>query len=274
MMRVGEEIATERLRAMLEEVAAKAGVGLGEVTRTCFGLAGVSSGVVREWAERAMAEMVGGVVEVCGDEEIALDAAFRGGPGILVIAGTGSNAIGRGVSGRLVSAGGWGPMLGDEGSGFWIGLEAIRAALRERDRSGVGGATSILLGEIERAWELGSLGELVALANRRGGQEGAVPDFAALGPLVARCAEQGDALAGSVLERAGEELAELVGVVFRRLGAAEIEVAYTGSVLGRIRQVREAMVARLASLTPEARVLEGAVDPLEGALWRARKASY
>jgi N-acetylglucosamine kinase-like BadF-type ATPase len=271
MMRVGEEVATALLRGMLEEVAAKAGVSLREVTRTCFGLAGVSSGAVREWAERVMAEMVGGVVEVCGDEEIALDAAFRGGPGILVIAGTGSNAIGRGVSGRLVSAGGWGPMLGDEGSGFWIGLEAIRAALRERDRSGV---SSRLLGEIERDWGLGSLGELVAVANRRGGQEGAVPDLPALAPVVARCAEQGDALAGAVLQRAGEELAELVRVVFQRLGAAEMEVAYTGSVLGRVGAVRAAMVAKLAISVSGARVREGAVDPLEGALWRARKASY
>ncbi len=215
LMRVGEEVATERLRGLLEEVAAKAGVSLREVTRTCFGLAGVSSGTVRGWAERAMAEMVGGVVEVCGDEEIALDAAFRGGPGILVIAGTGSNAIGRGVHGRLVGAGGWGPALGDEGSGFWIGLEAIRAALKTQDRSG---ASSRLLGEIQREWGLGLVGDLVALANMRVGSEGVVADFAALAPVVAKCAEEGDALARSVLELAGVELAELVRVVVAKVG--------------------------------------------------------
>jgi N-acetylglucosamine kinase-like BadF-type ATPase len=273
LMRVGEEVATALLRGMLEEVAAKVGVSLREVTRTCFGLAGVSSGAVRGWAERAMAEMVGGVVEVCGDEEIALDAAFRGGPGILVIAGTGSNAIGRGVDGRLVGAGGWGPMLGDEGSGFWIGLEAVRIGLKAQERSGVGGAMSILLGEIEREWGLGLVGDLVAVANRRGGQEGAAPDFAELAPVVARCAEEGDALAASVLQLAGVELAELVQVVFQRLRVAEIEVAYAGSVLGRIEAVLAAMVGRLASSVPGARVREGAVDALEGALWRARTAS-
>jgi N-acetylglucosamine kinase-like BadF-type ATPase len=216
-----------------------------------------------------MREMVGGVVEVCGDEEIALDAAFKGGVGILVIAGTGSNAIGRGVSGRLVGAGGWGPVLGDEGSGFWIGLEAIRAGLKARDRTGV---SSRLLGEIQREWGSGSLGELVAMANRRGGLEGEAPDFAELAPVVARCAEDGDALAGSVLERAGMELAELVRVVVQRLEVAEVEVAYTGSVLECAGAVREAMVKELRTSLPMARAREGAVDPLEGALWRARKA--
>jgi N-acetylglucosamine kinase-like BadF-type ATPase len=272
LMRVGEEVATARLREMLEEVAAKAGVGLREVTRTCFGLAGVSSGVVRGWAERVMRETVGGVVEVCGDEEIALDAAFRGGVGILVIAGTGSNAIGRGVDGRLVGAGGWGPLLGDEGSGFWIGLEATRMALKERDRVGEVGASSILLGEIERTWGLGSVGELVAKANIRVGADGTAPDFAELAPVVARCAEEGDALAGSVLELAGVELAELVRVVVQRLEVMEVEVAYTGSVLERIGTVGQAMVKGLKTSVPLARVREGAVDPLEGALWRARKA--
>jgi glucosamine kinase len=279
LMRVGEEVATARLRGLLKEVASKAGVSLGEVTRTCFGLAGVSSGAVRGWAQQVMRELVGGEVEVCGDEEIALDAAFRGGPGILVIAGTGSNAIGRGVDGRLVSAGGWGPVLGDEGSGFWIGLEAIRAALRAQDRIGLGGAPTCLLRDIERAWGLGSVGELVAIANRRAGAEGSVPDFATLAPVVAQCAEEGDALAAGILERAGEELAELVGLVFHTMvgaggGAVEIGVAYTGSVLGEIGRVRDAMVERLKVSVPVARARMGAVDALEGALWRARIAGY
>jgi glucosamine kinase len=168
-----------------------------------------------------------------------------------------------------VGAGGWGPVLGDEGSGFWIGLEAVRMALTERDRSGV---PSRLLGEIEREWGVKSLGELVALANRRGGPEGAAPDFAGLAPVVARCAEEGDPLAISTLQMAGVELAELVRVVVQRLEVMEIGVAYTGSVLECAGAVREAMVKELRTSLPMARAREGAVDPLEGALWRARKA--
>jgi N-acetylglucosamine kinase-like BadF-type ATPase len=286
LMRVAEEEASERLRAMLGEVAAAAGVSLGEVTRTCFGLAGLSSAAVREWAQRTVRGTVAGELVLCGDEEIALDAAFRGGAGILVVAGTGSNAIGRAADGRVVGAGGWGPVLGDEGSGYWIGLEATRAALRAHDllaptRGGAGGSDELregdcLLREIQRHWGLGSLAELVALANQRGDGARAAPDFAELAPLVARCAEQGDAVAAEVLGRAGGELAELVGLVCGKMGAGgvdgdEVGVAFTGSVLAQIAPVRAAMVARLVVLAPNARVQEGAVDPLEGALWRARR---
>lgn len=265
LMRVAEQEATARLRAMLAEVAGEAGVSLREAKRTCFGLAGLSGPAARTWATEGMAGLVGGELILCGDEEIALDAAFAGGPGILVIAGTGANAIGRGPDGKLVGAGGWGPVLGDEGSGYWIGLEAVRAALRAQGWIGLAGEATGLLREIERQWGVGSIGELVAKGNERPG-----PDFSALAPLVARRAGDGDALAAEILERAGEELAELVALVFRKMDVAETGVAFTGSVLEHIGAVRAAMRLRLAVDVPEVHMGEAAVDPLDGALWRAR----
>ena len=271
LMRVSEAEATERLRGLLVEVSKQAGVGLGEISRTCMGLAGLSIAAVRGWAERTLGEAVGGEVLLCGDEEIALDAAFEGGRGMLVISGTGSNVVGRtvdGETGEMVRfwAGGWGPVLGDEGSGYWIGLEAVRAGLWARDR----GVPTGLLEAIEEAWGAGSLGELVEMGN---GQPG--PDFAALAPVVAKCAAGGDELAGAVLARAGAELAEQVALVELKLvefggAGGEVGLAYTGSVLEKIAPVREAMVEALRESAPAVRVLSGAVDSLAGALWRAR----
>jgi N-acetylglucosamine kinase-like BadF-type ATPase len=133
-----------------------------------------------------------------------------------------------------------------------------------------------LLREIQRHWGLSSLAELVAFANQRGDGARVAPDFAELAPVVARCAEQGDAVAAGVLARAGVELAELVALVSRKIGtggagAAEVEVAFTGSVLAQITPVRVAMIARLAELAPRVRVRQVSVEPLEGALWRARR---
>jgi glucosamine kinase len=324
LMRVSEVEATDRLQTMLHEVAASAQVSLADITRTCFGLAGFISLTGRTWARNTIAALVSGDLILCGDEEIALDAAFAGGPGILVIAGTGAIAIGRAPNGDLHRAGGWGPILGDEGSGFWIGLESIRAALRGQDRINLGGTSTCLLREIEQHWNLTSLADLVALANQRADAQRPAPDFASLAPVVARCAEQGDALALGVLERAGDELADLVTLVFHKMTAAapapkpgnsitsegqrpepyqtgvspqepdltstpraespadtpaarttfqgsELHVAFTGSVLTHIASVRRAMVARVANSVPIAQVRESAVDPLEGALWRARQ---
>jgi N-acetylglucosamine kinase-like BadF-type ATPase len=267
LMRVGETEASARLRAMLAEVALAAGVGLNEVTQTCIGLAGLSIDAVREWAERAIGDAVGGNLLLAGDEEIALDGAFRGGPGILIIAGTGSNVLGRAADGAMYHAGGWGPALGDEGSGFWIGQEALRAGFWAKDR----GIATTLLTEIGEFWSAKSLGEIVEMANARPG-----PDLPALAPIVVRCADAGDELAVAVLERAGAELAEQVALVALKMkesgGKRKIEAAYTGSVLEHISLVRSTMVAALKTSSPSVKVREGAVDSLEGALWRAREA--
>jgi len=265
LMRVSEAEASARLRTMLSEVSLAAGVGLGEVTRTCIGLAGLSIDAVREWAEREIGDVVGGDLLLCGDEEIALDGAFHGGPGILAIAGTGSNFIGRAIDGTTYRAGGWGPALGDEGSGFWIGQEALRAGFWAKDR---GIATSLLI-EIGEFWGTSSLGEIVEKANERPS-----PDFAALTPVVVKCAEAGDELATAVLERAGAEIAEQVALVALKMtesgGNGEVGVAYTGSVLEHIPLVRQSMIEALKVSTPKAKVMESAADSLQGALWRAR----
>jgi N-acetylglucosamine kinase-like BadF-type ATPase len=267
LMRVGEAEASARLRAMLTEVSAIAGASLSDVTQTCIGLAGLSIEVVREWAEREIGKVVGGNLLLAGDEEIALDAAFHGGPGILIIAGTGSNVLGRAADGAMYHAGGWGPALGDEGSGFWIGQEALRAGFWATDRN----IATTLLTEIGEFWGTKSLGEIVEKANARPG-----PDFPALAPIVVRCAENGDELAAAVLERAGIELAEQVALVAVKMkesgGKGKVEAAYTGSVLEHISQVRSAMITALKATSPEVKIIEGAVDSLEGALWRAREA--
>jgi len=267
LMRVGEAEASARLQAMLTEVSLAAGFALSEVTQTCIGIAGLTIEAVRQWAEREIGKSVGGSLLLAGDEEIALDGAFRGGPGILIIAGTGSNVLGRAADGAMYQAGGWGPALGDEGSGFWIGQEALRAGFWAKDR----GIQTNLLTEIGEFWGAKSLGEIVEMANARPG-----PDFPALTPVVVRCAEAGDELAAAVLERAGVELAEQVSLVALKMQETgrqgKIEAAYTGSVLEHISLVRSAMVKALKTSSPSVKVVEGAVDSLEGALWRARQA--
>ena len=132
IMNVGESAATEALRSVVRDALGAAGVAGDSIACTCFGLAGSSSTEVQEWAKRTLSEVVSGEVILSGDEQIALDAAFRGGAGVLVVAGTGSHVTGRCANGTMLGAGGWGPVLGDEGSGTWIGLEAIRASLRRR----------------------------------------------------------------------------------------------------------------------------------------------
>lgn len=268
LMRVGEQEATSRLRALLAEVSQVSGVDLRDVSQSCVGMGGVAIPAVQAWTLATMGEVVGGEIELVGDEHIALDAAFRGGPGILLVAGTGVIVAGRGSDGTIYGTSGFGPILGDEGSGFWIGLEGIKAGLWARDRD----IETNLLTEIQDFWKLNSVGELLEKGNEQPG-----PDFAALCPVIVKCAEQGDELAEAVLRRAGIELAEPVALMAVKMlesgDDGEIGVAYTGSVLEHIAAVRDSMIAALRESTPRAKVILGAADSLEGALWRARHAT-
>jgi N-acetylglucosamine kinase-like BadF-type ATPase len=117
--------------------AAQRGLRPGRHEGCARGLGGVASASmpgVKEWITAVLLDFGAERTEVVGDETIALDAAFRGGPGILQIAGTGSNTVGRAPDGTREGAGGWSSRLGDEGSGYWIGVNSLRRALHAHDR--------------------------------------------------------------------------------------------------------------------------------------------
>jgi len=130
-LRVGAEVAEVNLRSLLKEVYAKAGVS--GVDAACCGVASASMPGITEWITAVFNDFGVKRSDIVGDQIIALDAAFHGGPGILQIAGTGSNTVGRAPDGHYEGAGGWSSRLGDEGSGYWIGLHAVRRALRAYD---------------------------------------------------------------------------------------------------------------------------------------------
>jgi glucosamine kinase len=123
-LRVGAEAAEANLRALLKDVYAQAGIS--SLTAASCGVASATMPGVTEWITKVFQDAKVERSEVVGDEVIALDAAFHGGPGILQIAGTGSNTIGRAPDGSRECAGGWSSRLGDEGSGYWIGVNSVR----------------------------------------------------------------------------------------------------------------------------------------------------
>ena len=266
VMRVSAAVAEANLRALLEEVAKSSGVPIASVASACVGTAGNTVSTVTGWIWQTLGPMLRGDLVVCGDVEIALDAAFPGEAGVLVMAGTGSNTLGRTSKGELLSVGGWGPLLADEGSGHWIGLRALRGSIREHDEQG----HSKLLTALAAEWKVETLEQVVEMAH-------AVPppDFAALTRVVVETAKSGDRLAQSVLLAGGRALGEDASLALRKVLAldptAPRRVAFTGSVLENIALVRDAMLAEVEREHPGALVLPNAVDPIEGALWRARR---
>jgi glucosamine kinase len=264
-MRVDAATAAANLDAALSELTVKTGVAMEAVSRTCIGAAGETVPLVTDWLREAFGSRVGGKLLLLGDVEIALDAAFPGASGVLVLAGTGSNVAGRTRGGALTFAGGWGPMLADQGSGHRIGLECLRAIFMARDERR---PTSLLEAVLE-FWGLTSIDALVEYGNRLPS-----PDFSQLTGLALRCANEGDAVAMEVLRHEGQSLGHLASLVLHRLQSepdADVpRIAFAGSIMERVLPVREALIAAVRERHPEVAALDGVVDPLAGALWRAR----
>jgi len=264
-LRVGAEVAEANLRALLTDVYRQAGVNA--VTAASIGVASASMPGIKEWIARVLEEYGAARIEIVGDEVIALDAAFHGGPGILQIAGTGTNTIGRAPDGSRECAGGYSSRLGDEGSGYWIGLYSVRRALNAHDREE---PTQVLT----RVGQIWGTPTLEALVNHGDSTPG--PDFAALAPAINELAEAGDPVALGVLNQAAADLVDFVLLVREKLRrkhgiAAEVPVAWTGGVVEKMRIVREGFFSGLKAAAPEMPVATEGVIALEGALWRARR---
>ena len=264
-LRVGAEVAEANLRALLSEICAQAGVT--GVRAASAGVASATMPGVAEWITAVFDDFAVERSEVVGDEVIALDAAFRGGPGILQIAGTGSNTIGRAPDGSRECAGGWSSRLGDEGSGYWIGLHSGRWALHAYDCEG----PTRILEKVGEIWGTASLEDLVNLGDSTPG-----PDFAALAPAISELALAGDPVAVGVLQRASADLVEFVLLVRAKLRRkhnieGEVPVAWTGGVIEHMPLVREAFFAGLHAAAPQMPVGREAVVSLDGAVWRAKR---
>jgi glucosamine kinase len=264
-LRVGAEAAEHNLRELLKEVYAKAGIN--GVNAASVGVASASLPGIVEWITAVLQDFKAERSEVVGDEVIALDAAFHGGPGILVIAGTGSNTIGRAADGSRECAGGYSSRLGDEGSGYWIGVNAVRRALHAYDRE----EPTQILTKVGEIWGTHSLEDLVNLGDSTPG-----PDFAALAPAINELAEAGDPVAVGILKQAAADLVDFVLLVRRKLRSkhkieGEVPVAWTGGVVEKMPLVRNAFFAGLHAGAPQMPVGSEGVVSLDGAIWRAKR---
>jgi N-acetylglucosamine kinase-like BadF-type ATPase len=204
-------------------------------------------------------------VLVVNDALIALVAGAGDAAGIVIIAGTGAIAYGRNAAGDAARAGGWGHMIGDEGSGYWIGREAVAAVMRAAD--GRGPATR-LTGGILAHFGAEDVSGLPRIVYDRDEPRQRV---AALGPIVQQAASGGDAVAARILEAAADEL-----VLAARSVATRLEMrgdAFTfflaGGVFPVVPWLAEELPRRLIEVAPRCQVRRLDHEPAAGAVWLA-----
>ncbi|HLI50575.1 MAG TPA: BadF/BadG/BcrA/BcrD ATPase family protein, partial [Thermomicrobiaceae bacterium] len=261
---VGLAPAIEALLSAIAMAEADAGVEpIGLYAAATLGLAGVDrpgdERIFLDWlAEQRIAERY----SVVNDAELILAAGTPAGWGVALIAGTGSICYGRDRDGRFDRCGGWGWLLGDEGSGYWIGNRALHLATQTAD--GRRDDRAILSLVMDR-WGVAVPGDLVARAYER-----TLPssEIAALATGVADLAAAGDAAATQVIEEAAGLLAEQLDVVCRKLRLAEPPVALGGGLLTGVPEFTALVVGHAQfALGPVSTV----DDPAIGAVALARR---
>jgi N-acetylglucosamine kinase-like BadF-type ATPase len=248
-------------RTLGQVIAEAVGARHDEPMAICIGMSGVD--------RPGEADRVRGILHglgrnarvlVVSDALIALEAGAPGAPGVVIIAGTGSMAFGRDRDGRAARAGGWGYLLADEGSGYWLGRQALRAVVRAYD--GRGPATA-LTGLVLEHWNVSRPPDLVHTIYT---SDPKPTTIASLASTIQTAADAGDGVARGLLHAAAQELATSGVSVARRLKLLDGPVILSGNLFRVVPSLRAGVVERLGRDLPGALVRPLEAEPVSGAV--------
>ena len=262
--------AEDNLRKVVQSAAEECNrrvshLGSGSPEAACFSLTGYLEqddtvpSIVREELEKILPglERVHTIPDYVGNWA----AATGGEPGVMIISGGGSVVYGRDDSGSSVRVGGWGHLLGDEGSGYWIGLEAIKAALR----SWVGIISKTELEE--RLMEQFGVNDDLEFLGAVYSGEISEAQIAGLVPLVVSSSNEGDGTSERILEEAARHLADYCSAVLGQLGALPV---YPSGGVFKARDIQERFVRFLGETGHDVEVHFTSAEPSEGIFLIAR----
>ena len=263
---VGFDAASRSIDAAIHRAVDAAGIDVANVHAAVFGIASADFPAEIDMLERELRPALRSCDHlIVNDVVIAWAAGTLARPGIAVISGTGSNCIGVDDSGAAWRCGGWGHIIGDEGSGYAIGLEAVKALTRYRDgRDPSTSMTPLVLAHFGvESIEAATVVVQAGLAK---------DEIAALALHVATAARAGDPAATRILATAGSALAELVLATIAQLHfRSSIEIATIGSTFRSGSSLTGPMQQAIHVLEPTAHLVEPILTPVGGALLLAAR---
>ncbi|MER3426588.1 MAG: ATPase [Pyrinomonas sp.] len=269
-LRVGVMQAAMAIREAIDRACRAAGINRAEIAAAQIGLAGVRRKDLRERMRESLTGLGIDSLHVVTDADIALFGAAGGGPGVVIIAGTGSICCGKNARGRRACTGGWGPVAGDEGSGSWVARRALQAVAKATDQRGpqtalVQAAYAYFGGEDPD--ELSTAIYAPEMTNDR---------IAGFARYVIEAAHAGDAVARAIIADAGRELGTAAITVIRRLQMQNesFPVAYVGGVFAAGDLILVPLGQRIARVAPKARLTRPEMSPAVAAARMAREHLY
>lgn len=257
---VGATAAADAIHAAVADAFAAAGIGIRPVAAVCLGLAGAGRDAMAAAMRTAVADLAVDVGVMTDAELVLGDAPAE--TAIALIAGTGSIAVMRQAAGQLERAGGWGPVMGDEGSGGWIATRALAAVAAAAD--GRGPAT-LLTPRLLQRYAVATPADLVAVVQR---PEMTRARLAEAARDVEACGAVGDTVAGSILAAAAGHLAALVAAVARRRppGTGPWTLRLGGGLFAQQSLLSTAVVDELRRHGQTPTAVELVTDPAEAAV--------
>ncbi|MGG3622306.1 BadF/BadG/BcrA/BcrD ATPase family protein [Bacillus gobiensis] len=264
---VGELGAVQALTKSIQEALDESGLNEKSLTRidkAVFALAGIDTSMdertVKGFVRKAVQQLSLTIPELIieNDCQSALLGVTQDKPGVLLIAGTGSIAFAHDGRGTFVRAGGWGHRVGDEGSGYWIGKEAIRSVLKMLDGRE---KNTILARLILEHFQFASIEDLY---NWVYSEDYTVDDVSALTQSVEKARELGDEVSKSILDSAAEELGQLLLTVIQKTDIVndEFDLILQGGVLQHNQYIREKVKLRIKEQAEQVKVVTAKEEPI------------
>lgn len=265
-LRVGVGSAAAAIREAIERACVAARVRRVDIVAAEIGLAGVKRADIRERMRETLKGLGIERIEVVTDADIALFGATGGEAGLVLIAGTGAICCGRNARGRHVCAGGWGPLVGDEGGGSWIARRGVQAVARAAD--GRGPKTGLTEAACDY-FNLTNPDDLSTALYAPGMTGDRIAGFAR--PVI-EAAKGGDIAARGVVADAGRELGEAAAAVIRRLRMERERflIGYTGGVFAAGNLILNPLRATVREIAPQATLTPPQIAPAESAAQMAR----
>ena len=257
-LRVGVETAVSNIIAAINSACDSVNKNRGDIVSATIGLAGVRRADLKQIIHERVVERLGiKRVQVFTDAEIALHGIGAGKAGLVVIAGTGSVCIGRNVKGEVFSAGGWGPLAGDEGGGAGIALNALHKIAKASDGRGEPTCLSDAAVDYFRAGRLENLSVAIyapQVDNAR---------IAGFARFVGKAASDGDKVAREILREAGNELGTAACAVIKKLKLqrSKIPIGLVGSVFRSGNLVTDPLLQTVQRIAPKAYLLDKIIIP-------------
>ena len=268
-LRVGIETAARNIERAVNKALVAADVASREIHWAYCGIAGADHPAHRQEVVDSLSIFFPrGNFTVDNDARIALTGAIGFGGGVVVIAGTGSVAYGRNEEGAEARAGGWGPISGDEGSGYGIAREGLAAIMRAHDGRGPATKMTTILKE-RHDMKPEDLPPYVYAQTTQ------TDDIARFSRLVIDAAQESDPTAMAILDRAGHELGAAALAVARRLHLVKgvFPVAYVGGAFRAGDVLLDPMRAAILAEAPQAEIGPPRNTPVEGAARMAVRAA-